>query len=55
MRLLTMARVLAEGLPDKLEWLKNQTDAITEAVIPQELCRYLKTLLSGLKRTENSY
>jgi len=50
-----MALLLAEGMPDRLEWLKNQTDAITEAVIPQELCRYLKTLLSGLKRTENSY
>ena len=55
MRFLTMALLLAEGMPDRLEWLKNQTDAITEAVIPQELCRYLKTLLSGLKRTGNSY
>ena len=27
---MTMARVLAEGMPDKLEWLKNQADAMTE-------------------------
>ena len=27
---MTMARVLAEGMPDRLEWLKNQADAMTE-------------------------
>ena len=27
---MTMARVLAEGMPDKLEWLTNQADAMTE-------------------------
>ena len=27
---MTMARVLAEGMPDKLEWLKNQADAMTQ-------------------------
>lgn len=27
---MTMARVLAKGMPDRLEWLKNQVDAITE-------------------------
>ena len=30
MRFLTMALLLAEGMPDRLEWLKNQTDAMTE-------------------------
>ena len=27
---MTMAKVLANGMPDKLEWLKNQADAMTE-------------------------
>ena len=27
---MTMARVLAEGMPDRFEWLKNQADAMTE-------------------------
>jgi len=27
---MTMARVLANGMPDKLEWLKNHVDAMTE-------------------------
>ena len=27
---MTIAKVLANGMPDKLEWLKNQTDAMTE-------------------------
>ena len=30
MRFLTMALLLAEGMPDRLEWLKNQADAMTE-------------------------
>jgi len=25
-----MARVLAEGMPNKFEWFKNQTDAMAE-------------------------
>ena len=52
---MTMARVLAEGMPDKLEWLKNQADAMTECGDTQELCSYLKTLLSGSERTGNTY
>jgi len=27
---MTMARVLAEGMPDRYEWLKNQADAMTQ-------------------------
>jgi tetratricopeptide (TPR) repeat protein len=27
---MTMAKVLANGMPDRLEWLKNQADAMTE-------------------------
>lgn len=27
---MTMAKVLANGMPDKFEWLKNQADAMTE-------------------------
>ena len=27
---MTIAKVLANGMPDKLEWLKNQADAMTE-------------------------
>tara|TARA_B100002019_G_scaffold274328_1_gene271165 strand:- start:1897 stop:2313 length:417 start_codon:yes stop_codon:yes gene_type:complete len=27
---MTMARVMAEGMPDKLEWLLNYADAMTE-------------------------
>jgi hypothetical protein len=27
---MTMARVMAEGMPDRYEWLKNQADAMTE-------------------------
>ena len=30
----TMAGVLANGMPDKLEWLNNQVDAMTECGDP---------------------
>ena len=31
---MTMAKVLANGMPGKLEWLKNQADAMTECGRP---------------------
>jgi tetratricopeptide (TPR) repeat protein len=39
---MTMARVLAEGMPDKLEWLKNQADAMTEYGDPTGALQLLK-------------
>ena len=39
---MTMARVLAEGMPDKLEWLKNQADAMTEYGDPTGALHLLK-------------
>ena len=39
---MTMARVLAEGMPDKLEWLKNQADAMTECGDPSGALQLLK-------------
>lgn len=29
-QMVSLLNVLAEGMPDKLEWLKNQADAMTE-------------------------
>ena len=39
---MTMARVLAEGMPDRLEWLKNQADAMTEYGDPTGALQLLK-------------
>ena len=39
---MTMARVLAEGMPDRLEWLKNQADAMTECGDPTGALKLLE-------------
>ena len=41
---MTMARVLAEGMPDRLEWLKNQADAMTECGDPTGALQLLKDI-----------
>ena len=37
-----MARMLANGMPDRLEWLKNQADAMTECGDPTGALQLLK-------------
>ena len=39
---MTMARVLAEGMPDSFEWLKKQADAMTEYGDPKGALKLLK-------------
>ena len=39
---MTMARVLAEGLPESFEWLKKQADAMTEYGDPKGALQLLK-------------
>ena len=42
-------------MPDKLEWLKNQADAMTECGDTAGALQLLKTLLSGLGRMPSIY
>ena len=49
---MTMARVLAEGMPDKLEWLKNQADAMTECGDSAGALQLLKMLRTVWRRRE---